>query len=195
MNIYVFDETEQDKNADENLSVKESHKLLKKALNNYCTEIKADMILSESDIIREEGQKPYLRTSCDLQDEIHFNVSHSGGLWICAVGKHKVGIDIQRIVHAHYEKISDRYFTENEQEFVKKNGRTGFFRIWACKEAWAKHFGLSIFKVIEDIDTVENGKLKSSVCGIKIKEIDIARDSICMLAMKEGDETVCLKKL
>ena len=182
MNIYVFDSIENG-NA--------SQELLIKVIKDYCSENGIKM-QDEPVIIRPEGKKPKLQ---DSTVPLRFNVSHSGKYWVCAIGSREVGIDIQVMTPDAYEKISNRYFTEKEKTFVMENGRKGFFRIWSRKEAWAKYHGYSIFKVIKNVNTVENGRLKDSIYGISIKEIDIAEDSICVIAMGEGEDTVCLKRL
>ena len=118
-----------------------------------------------------------------------------GSYWICAVGDKEVGIDIQVTTPDSYEKICNRYFTDEEKLFVAENGKIGFFRIWTRKEAWAKYHGYSIFKVINTVNTVEKDRLKDIIRGISIKEIDLFKDSICTIAIKEGDDTICLKRI
>lgn len=184
MQIYAFNKF--------NSQIK-SRELLIEVIKSYCTDNNIDLKEIKLVITGDEGQKP--RLSGNLSDKIYFNVSHSGSYWICAVGDKEVGIDIQVTTPDSYEKICNRYFTDEEKLFVAENGKTGFFRIWTRKEAWAKYHGYSIFKVINAVNTVEKDRLKDIIRGISIKEIDLFKDSICTIAIKEDDDTICLKRI
>ena len=76
---------------------------------------------------------------------VHFNISHSGDVAMCAVSGCPVGVDVQ-VERDFNEDICYRYFLPREADYVldetdpcKK--KDNFFRIWTLKEAYAKMTG------------------------------------------------------
>ena len=116
-----------------------SHELAKDAVINYCSQKGIDFDDKVNRWSEAERGKPYF---ADLP--VHFNVSHSGMLWVCMVGDAPCGIDIQvgqEMNVRKYDNIIRRYYTPNEQDFCEKYGTEGFFRIWAHREALGKYTG------------------------------------------------------
>ena len=87
--------------------------------------------------IKREG-KPYIK-DCPY----HFNLSHSGDWLLLAVGDAPVGADIEKITKIR-PKTMEKYFSQSEQERVKKNGTKAFFEIWTQKESYVKYTGEGI---------------------------------------------------
>ncbi len=77
----------------------------------------------------------------DLPD-VHFNLSHSGALTLCAVADRPVGADIEEIRPRH--RSLPRY-TLNGEEYElflrEKGGWDVFYTLWTRKEAWCKQTG------------------------------------------------------
>ena len=130
-NVYIYEGT----TSGEELS----HELAKDAVINYCSQKGIDFDDKVNRWSEAERGKPYF---ADLP--VHFNVSHSGMLWVCMVGDAPCGIDIQvgqEMNVRKYDNIIRRYYTPNEQDFCEKYGTEGFFRIWAHREALGKYTG------------------------------------------------------
>ncbi|MBR6473222.1 MAG: 4'-phosphopantetheinyl transferase superfamily protein [Firmicutes bacterium] len=130
-NVYIYEGT----TSSEELS----HSLARDAVIYYCREKGISFDDEKHKWAEGEKGKPYFT---DLP--VHFNVSHSGMLWVCMVGDAPCGIDIQvgqEMNIRKYDKIMQRYFTLNEQAFCDKYGTEGFFRIWAHREAYGKFTG------------------------------------------------------
>lgn len=110
--------------------------------------------------VRPENGKPYLPDYPDF----HYNISHSGGIVVCAISNSPVGIDIQQISYdpAKILKIAAHFFSQEEQQALnllheEKNseadsGRnsdsTGeralchlFCRFWTARESYIKLTG------------------------------------------------------
>jgi len=95
--------------------------------------------------------KPRLGGECG-QGRVRFNVSHSGGLWACAVALHReVGLDIERIDPARAgDRIAERTFSPSEvvalRALPEGERVAAFHRCWTRKEAYlkARGFGISI---------------------------------------------------
>lgn len=81
--------------------------------------------------------KPFFH---DLPD-VHFNISHTGGLVVCAVGNIPIGIDAERI--RPYPKSVLRKMTDRECLYIQKSDRQdeAFMRVWTMKEAMIKLTG------------------------------------------------------
>ena len=130
-NVYIYEGT----TSGEELS----HELAKDAVINYCSQKGIDFDNKVNRWSEAERGKPYF---ADLP--VHFNVSHSGMLWVCMVGDASCGIDIQvgqEMNVRKYDNIIRRYYTPNEQDFCEKYGTEGFFRMWAHREALGKYTG------------------------------------------------------
>jgi len=90
--------------------------------------------------------KPYFPSHPD----VHFSVSHSGGIWICAFADREVGCDVQD--HRTNDKperlcrLAKRWFSGNERRHLEECGYepAEFYRIWARKEAYVKFTGAGI---------------------------------------------------
>jgi 4'-phosphopantetheinyl transferase len=82
--------------------------------------------------------------------EWHFNVSHSGSLFACAVTRPMpVGIDIERIQEiTHLFEIASDHFALGESARLRKMQpdcqTQGFFECWTRKEAFVKATGLGL---------------------------------------------------
>ncbi|MGI6722178.1 MAG: 4'-phosphopantetheinyl transferase family protein [Anaerovoracaceae bacterium] len=144
-------------------------------------------------IDRNENGKPYFT---DLP--LEFSISHSGQLWICAIADEPVGIDIQEVKVTDYMKLAGRFYTEAEQDFCRKYGRRGFFRIWVRKEALVKYSGTTLGRGLSRIETVRGGELldliKLDRKEISLKEIEMSPDIFCVVAA-EDTEGICIKSL
>lgn len=100
----------------------------------------------------EESGKPY---AAGLPD-VHFNISHSGSIAICAVYDKPVGIDIQKMKNSDFNSLAKRVFTEKEQELFSRSAQDSrkeqFFRIWTAKESYIKYLGTGIKDLKTDIE-------------------------------------------
>ncbi len=88
----------------------------------------------------------------------HFNLSHSGGMIVCAFGGAPVGCDIEKAESAPFE-IMERVFLQSERDYIDGacNGEDKirrFFKIWTMKESYIKMTGegLSISPIRVEID-------------------------------------------
>ncbi|MBI2433203.1 MAG: 4'-phosphopantetheinyl transferase superfamily protein [Candidatus Hydrogenedentes bacterium] len=90
--------------------------------------------------------KPFLMEK-DRASTLHFNVSHTAGLALCAVARDRtVGIDVEEVdVHREILLIARRFFHPGEfaaLESLPQSERTpAFYRCWCAKEALVKASG------------------------------------------------------
>lgn len=131
----------------------------RKKINSLC--VKSDRILSmgaellliyglrqqgidikETEYRYNEYGKPYLYHG---GQKLHFNLSHSGDMAVCAFSSMEVGCDIERISDIKI-KIAERFFGAEEYNLIEKEAdesgrRDMFYRLWTLKESFIKAAG------------------------------------------------------
>ena len=128
---------------------------------------------------------------------IHFNLSHSEDLVICAISEKPVGCDVEKMKECH-EDIAERFFTKEEVSFLKKfhgeEKREAFYRIWTLKESYVKMIGEGIhlpfdqFEIIpkkeseNKMDVTKNG----AVCACYLREYSVPGYKMAVCAEESG---------
>lgn len=77
----------------------------------------------------------YSKNGKPLLDGIYFNISNKDDLYVLAVSKYNVGVDIERVCN-YDEKVLKYFYTLDEKADVKSN--EDFFRIFTLKESYIK---------------------------------------------------------
>lgn len=108
--------------------------------------------------------KPELDDSllkCDFYKvkDLRFNLSHSGGLALCAVTyQREIGVDVEYLgrVVKDLEKIAERFFSPSESarfHLVPQSEKPlAFFRCWTRKEAYIKAIGQGLSFPLDKFD-------------------------------------------
>jgi 4'-phosphopantetheinyl transferase len=91
------------------------------------------------------GGKPILAGDA-VSGAVHFNLSHSGELALCAVADREVGVDLEQLEHHDdMQRVAQHFFSEVEARTLgtlSGMDRTHFFfRTWVRKEAYLKASG------------------------------------------------------
>jgi len=90
--------------------------------------------------------KPAL-TSVFARETLSFNLSHALGLLLVAVTRNRrVGVDVEEIrLLPDLEQLAERFFAVPEKQALQAlppdERREAFFKLWTCKEAFAKARG------------------------------------------------------
>lgn len=110
--------------------------LLKKALS--------DIGVSDYEFSYGENGKPFIKG----EENIFFNLSHSGERVLCAVSSKEVGCDVEKVKSVDL-KIAKRFFFAEEYEAIKaqktpEEQKDMFFRLWTLKESFMKATGLGM---------------------------------------------------
>ena len=140
----------------------------------------------ESNLNYTSFNKPYLENNA-----IHFNISHSGELVVCALTKiGAIGIDIEKI---NDTKISDfkSQMTVNEWKLINEstNANLSFFQYWTQKEAVIKTQGKGLSIPLKSFEVTKNKTIIESEVYF-LKELKINDDYCCHLALKENIDTI-----
>lgn len=106
-----------------------------------CAISSVGMDITEKEIAYHKNGKPYFKTHAD----VHFSLSHSGNIALCALSDKETGADVQ-LMCDFKESICRRYFLKSEADFVLgaksyEDKKDRFFKIWCLKEAYAKMTG------------------------------------------------------
>lgn len=108
------------------------------------------------DIIKGEFGKPYINN----YKSFNYSLSHSGKYIVCAVANTEVGVDIQEIKDCKIQ-VAKRFFAHEEYERLLKEAdiekqRLMFYKLWTCKESYAKLTGRGIGGGISEYIVDEN---------------------------------------
>ena len=100
------------------------------------------------EIARREGGKPYFPG----HEGLHFNLSHSGDLALCALDSAPVGVDVQ-IVREWRPGLPARVCSGAELDWLEGQPDlwSAFTLLWTLKEARAKESGRGLTFPIRDI--------------------------------------------
>lgn len=100
------------------------------------------------DLARRPGGKPYFPG----REELHFNLSHSGGLALCALDTAPVGVDIQ-IVKALRPALPRRVCSPEELAWLERQPDlwSSFALLWSLKESRVKESGQGLTVPIREI--------------------------------------------
>ncbi len=88
----------------------------------------------------EPGGKPFFENA----PGVHFSISHTGGLWGCAMGPAEVGFDVEWNRPRDYMGVARRFFHPQERENVEARGLSAFLQVWTAKESYVKYLGSGI---------------------------------------------------
>lgn len=113
------------------------HGILRLLLSSYLNVPATDVAYTYN-----STKKPYLATG-----DCFFNLSHSHGEFLIAIGDAELGIDIEHINHNFaYQDIASNYFSADEVAFISRtqNPAEAFFLLWTRKEALLKACGTGI---------------------------------------------------
>lgn len=147
--------------------------LCRNAISDFCGISPAEIVFEYS-----ANGKPYAKGL-----PVHFSVSHSGDIAVCAVSDSEIGIDIEKIRLVNH-KASERFATENEQEYIRNN-ENGFFEIWTLKEAYFKCIGTGLGADIKKVSFDINGRdITCSESGFELSFIETDKNYICSICKK-----------
>lgn len=95
-------------------------------------------------------------------ERVHFNLSHSGNLVICAVSeKAEVGCDIEK-TEQKTQGVAERFFHRNEVEYLQKfqgqERNEMFFRLWTWKESYIKMTGEGLHLPLREFEILPEGE-------------------------------------
>lgn len=97
-----------------------------------------------------------------------FNVSHSGNAVLIAVGKERVGVDVEEINPAFgFQELLADNFSPAGQQYIKTSTdpHTAFYTLWTRKEALLKATAHGLTDQLDRIPTVDGVHLLNNASG------------------------------
>lgn len=89
-------------------------------------------------------------------ENIHFNLSHSDKLVLCAISDKEVGADVEYVDSEIDLGIAQHYFYNSEYESIMKsnNPPDEFFKYWVLKESYMKYTGLGMNLELDSFEII-----------------------------------------
>lgn len=87
---------------------------------------------------------------------IHFNISNTDGLVVCAAADVETGVDAEKIKEIRIPVVK-RCCVTGEIDYIKEN-RERFFRIWTLKESYIKMIGEGLHFPLKEVSFSVKGK-------------------------------------
>lgn len=104
--------------------------------------------IRSEDVYLDEGGKPMIKG-------LHFNLSHSGDMVICATDENPVGCDIEQIKKAP-PCLAEHYFCESEKQYLSQfmgdRYDKEFYRLWTMKESYMKYTGEGMRLALDEFE-------------------------------------------
>jgi 4'-phosphopantetheinyl transferase len=147
--------------------------------------------LSLGDLKFGSHHRPY------FDEDIDFNISHSGNLVICCgTDKGKAGIDVEQTKPIDADEFTD-YFTPSEWSIIRNaaNPNNSFYDFWTRKEAVLKAIGTGFHTPLSSID-VANEVITYDNISYHIEKIHLHEDYLCNIAITQKQEIkapICLE--
>lgn len=148
--------------------------MIRTAAAMYCGEAGLPFDAEKAEIVRDEKGKPYFT---DMP--IEFSLTHSGKLWMCMFSERPCGLDLQEIKDCDFDRISKKYYMDDEQQYVTENGIGGFFDIWVRKEAYCKMTGEGMFGDMPSVLSDKGNYKGTDFCFMGVEISEDVKCSVC----------------
>jgi len=123
--------------------------------------------IPEFEIVKTSSGKPLVVDGDGEPLPIHISVTHTGDWWICAVGEHPVGIDVELKDRSVKPALMGRICSEEEHRWLEEQIATvgveekeewlrqTLLWLWVRKEAYVKYLGTGIGEGLKTFSVVE----------------------------------------
>lgn len=137
-----------------------------------------------------EFDKPYFE-----ENSVHFNISHSGEIVICAISDVcEIGIDIEIFSSITFDDFKFQMSQNEWQKLELSADKTAyFFEYWTQKEAVIKAHGHGLSIPLKSFEIINNNT-KISNENYYLKEITVDEKYKCYIALKQNTNEICLIK-
>ena len=119
-----------------------------------------------------------------IAQNLHFNLSHSGTLAVCAVSDQSVGVDVEVIQRADPGVVA-MCFQPSEQAWLNRSDDPcrAFTRLWTRKESYLKLLGTGLSHPLDSFAVLPAEKTPD---GVAYYEKKIAGHLLCVCAPQDG---------
>lgn len=134
--------------------------------------------------------KPYFE-----DNTVHFNISHSGEIVICAISDaSEIGIDIEILSSITFDDFKIQ-MSENEWRKIQlaDDKKASFFEYWTQKEAVIKAHGHGLSIPLKSFEIINNNT-KISNENYYLEEIKVDKKYKCYIALRQNTNEIRLTK-
>ncbi len=145
----------------------------------------------ENDLQYTDYNKPYFKNN-----EITFNISHSGNIVVCAISeRHEVGIDIEIMDSINIQDFKLQ-MTNNEWTTIVNatNKQTAFYNYWTQKEAVVKAGGKGLSTNLISFE-IKNNFVKLDNNTFFVQNVEINKEYKTSLAYKTKPSLMILPNI
>ena len=125
---------------------------------------------------------------------IHFNLSHSGRIVLCAISDMEVGADVEYIDSEIDLDIAKQYFYNSEYETIMNSHTPSdeFFKYWVLKESYMKYTGLGMNLELDRFEIIikDRIKLKNDEKNLKFNLFDFENYKIGICSHYDAVELI-----
>lgn len=119
----------------------------------------------------------YGKTYISNHENIHFNLSHSGKMVLCAISDMEVGADVEYNDPEIDLDIARNYFYNSEYESIMncENPSDEFFKYWVLKESYMKYTGLGMNLKLDSFEIIiaDEIRLKNDPKNLKFNLFNV----------------------
>lgn len=106
------------------------------------------------------GRNPYGKPYATNQDEICYNISHSGNYVVCGLDTYEIGVDIEEVREID-QAIAKSFFHSKEYEFILSQEINQqihtLYDFWTLKESYIKYLGVGLHKPLNSFYFILDG--------------------------------------
>lgn len=130
-------------------------------------------------------RQPDGKPECARHPEIHFNLSHSGTLAVCAVSHRPVGVDVERI-QSGGAGVEAMCFQPLERAWLDQSAdhSRAFTRLWTRKESYLKLLGTGLSRPPRSFSVWPGEAMPE---GARFFERKIENHLICVCTAEAGE--------
>ncbi|MCW3094178.1 MAG: 4-phosphopantetheinyl transferase [Ferruginibacter sp.] len=127
-----------------------------------------------------EFQKPY------FDENVHFNISHSGKYTICAISQtNQVGIDVEEINAIPLGDFTELFYEEEWQRVLNsQDSLKAFYTLWTKKESFLKVIGSGLNVPLNKV-IIENDRISWENSIWVLQEVQIDTTHVCYICTSE----------
>lgn len=168
-------------NIAEKLGARQYHLLGEKLLSLALYEEKG-IVYEREDIVKNQWGKPRLKKHL----HIHYNITHSNNLLMCAIADVDVGIDVEKIREFNY--CAALKVCSGDELYCINNGADkdrAFFKYWTLKESYVKAIGIGISYSMKEVNFIieSNEKIYCNKSNCSFRIIEDSKDYIAAICL------------
>lgn len=130
---------------------------------------------------------PYGKPQISGQSDLHFNISHTEGMALCAIGPYPVGCDVQ-IIRDVKIPVAKKVLSEREYEaFIKSDSPEEMFcTLWTLKESFLKYDGRGLHAAPSDVCFfLHHDRIESNRPGLRFNAYSLHPHWMCAICLGE----------